>query len=359
MSARTIAAAPALAELAGFDAVIDVRSPGEFAEDHLPGALNWPVLDDEERRVVGTLYKASPFEARKLGAALVARNIARHLDAHGAQLPKHWRPLVYCWRGGQRSGAMHWFLGQIGFRSHQLIGGYKAYRAEVRTALDQVPTTLRLQLLCGRTGSGKTRLLQALAAAGAQVLDLEALARHRGSVLGALPGEPQPSQKRFDSLVWQQLRGFDPARPVFVESESRKIGQLRVPEALHAAMRGSPDCCWIEMPDAARVELLLQDYGHFAADVERFCAQLDGLVELRGRENVRRWQAQARAGDWATVFGALMREHYDPGYERSLQGHYPHLARAARLQLPDAGATSVAALAAELVRASERPAPAV
>ena len=345
-----ITANEALSRLNEFDAVIDVRSPAEFAEDHLPGALNWPVLDDQERIVVGTLYKQSPFEARKLGAAIVARNIARHLDAHAAELGKTWRPLVYCWRGGQRSGAMNWFLGQIGFRSRQLEGGYKAYRAEVREALLQSPSQLRLHVLCGRTGSGKTRLLQALAAEGAQVLDLEALACHRGSVLGGLPDQPQPSQKRFDSLIWLQLRAFDPARPVFVESESRKVGQLRVPEALHAAMRESPHCSWIEMPDPARVELLLQDYGHFAADTERFCTLLDGLISLRGKETVRHWQTQARAGDWATLFGALMREHYDPGYERSLRGHYPHIDGARRLLLADGSPASLAQTAQQLLQ---------
>ncbi|MDN3920267.1 tRNA 2-selenouridine(34) synthase MnmH [Roseateles violae] len=345
----TVKAEDALADLGGFDAIIDVRSPAEFAEDHLPGAQNWPVLDNEERRIVGTLYATSPFEARKLGAALVARNIARHIETHAASLGKTWRPLVYCWRGGQRSGAMNWFLGQIGFRARQLEGGYKAYRAAVRDALARLPAGLELHVLCGRTGSGKTRLLQALAEAGAQTLDLEALACHRGSVLGALPDAPQPSQKRFDSLLWQQLRALDPARPVFVESESRKVGQLRVPEALHAAMRASTHCVWIEMPDAARIELLLQDYGHFATDVEGFCGQLEGLIPLRGKEQVRQWQAQARAGQWAEVFGALMREHYDPGYERSLRGHYPHVEQALRLPLADGGAASLAAAARALV----------
>lgn len=345
----TVEAADALGRLGDFDAVVDVRSPAEFAEDHLPGAVNWPVLDDEERRIVGTLYATSPFEARKLGAALVARNIARHIESHMDELPKTWRPIVYCWRGGQRSGAMNWFLGQIGFRSRQMTGGYKAYRAEVRQLLETLPAALDLRVLCGRTGSGKTRLLQALAAEGAQVLDLEALASHRGSVLGALPGAPQPSQKRFDSLVWQQLRGFDPGRPVFVESESRKIGQLRLPERLHERMRASERCLWIDMPDAARIELLLEDYGHFAADPEGFCRQLDGLVALRGRDTVKRWRAQARAGEWAAVFGELIREHYDPGYERSLTGHFPHVAHAQGLTLPDGSAASLQAAARSLL----------
>ena len=203
----------------------------EFAEDHLPGAVNWPVLDDEQRRIVGTLYKqVSPLQARKVGAAMVARNIADHLERWVADQPREWQPLVYCWRGGQRSGTLAWFLSQIGFRTGQLQGGYKAFRARVRDELQTLPQRHRFQVLCGRTGSGKTRLLHALAEQGAQMLDLEGLAGHRGSVLGALPGRAQPSQKRFDTLCWQALRGFDATRPVFVEGESRKIGRCACPK---------------------------------------------------------------------------------------------------------------------------------
>lgn len=347
----TIGIGDALAELDRFDAILDVRSPSEFAEDHLPGAENWPVLDDEERRIVGTLYAQDPLEARRLGASLVARNVARLLDERTGGRPKTWRPLVYCWRGGQRSLSLHWFLGQIGFRSRQLVGGYKAYRTQVRDDLAAWPARFGWQVLCGRTGSGKTRLLQALAAEGAQVLDLEALAAHRGSVLGALPDAPQPSQKGFDSALWTALRGLDASRPVFVESESRKIGRITVPETLLAAMRGEGSACvWIEMPEAARVELLLQDYGHFSADPDAFCRALDGLVELRGRARVEAWQAQARAGDWAGVFAALMREHYDPGYERSLRGHFPALARALTLSVADAQAATLATAARSLLQ---------
>jgi tRNA 2-selenouridine synthase len=346
----TTTIAEAVAELDRYDAVIDVRSPAEFAEDHMPGALNWPVLDDRERHDVGLLYATSPFEARKLGAALVARNIARHVETQTADLPKTWRPLVYCWRGGQRSGSMHWFLGQIGFRSRQLQGGYKAYRAQVRDDLATLPARFAWQVLCGRTGSGKTRLLQALQAEGAQVLDLEALAAHRGSVLGALPDAPQPSQKAFDSALWSALRGLDDTRPVFVESESRKIGRITVPEALLGAMRGPLSACaWIAMPEAARVELLLQDYGHFSTDPEVFCRALDGLAELRGRARVQAWQAAARAGDWARVFAELMREHYDPGYERSLRGHFPALAQARELTLADGSPARMAEAARSLM----------
>ncbi|MBI3348011.1 MAG: tRNA 2-selenouridine(34) synthase MnmH [Burkholderiales bacterium] len=345
----TVNITDAVAELDRFDAIVDVRSPAEFAEDHMPGAINWPVLDDQERHDVGLLYATSPFEARKLGSAMVARNIARHLETSAAVFPKTWRPLVYCWRGGQRSGSMHWFLGQIGFRSRQLVGGYKAYRSQVREDLDALPGRFNYRVLCGLTGCGKTRLLQAVAAEGGQMLDLEALAAHRGSVLGNLPDQAQPTQKTFDSRLWAALRDLDPTRPVFVESESRKIGRVTLPIALLAALRDRGQPLWVAMPEPARIELLLQDYAHFAGDAEGFCRALDSLVELRGRARVAQWQAQARAGDWADVFGALIREHYDPGYEASLRRHFPALQTAATLAVADGSPPSLRAAALQLL----------
>lgn len=341
--------AEALARLGGFGTIIDVRSPAEFAEDHLPGAVNWPVLSNEERHIVGTLYRQDPLEGRKVGAAMVARNIAAHLDAHRDVMQKHWRPLVYCWRGGQRSGAMNWFLNQVGFKALQLVGGYKAFRGEVIKTLAALPERFDFVVLCGRTGSGKTRLLQALASQGAQVLDLEAIARHRGSVLGALPDRPQPSQKAFDTGLWQALVALDPSRPVFVESESRKIGAVQLPEPLHQRIREHGRCFWIAMEEAGRVELLLEDYAHFMRDPEGFSALIGGLVTLRGRERVGRWQAMARAGQWAEVFGELMREHYDPGYERSLTNHFPKLASAPRVAVRNGHAEALAIAARALL----------
>ena len=346
MALRSLPAADATEVLDSFDAVIDVRSPSEFAEDHLPGAVNWPVLSDEERRIVGTLYvQTSPLEARKLGAAMVARNIADHLDRWVREQPRGWQPLVYCWRGGQRSGTMAWFLDQIGFRTTRLDGGYKGFRAKVRQDLARWPQRFDFRVLAGRTGSGKTRLLGALQAEGAQVLDLEGLALHRGSILGGLPGQPQPSQKRFDNLLWQALGALDDSRPVFVESESKKIGRLQLPDALVAQMHGQGRVLRVDMPESARVQLLLDDYGFFAADTERFCALLDGLVVLRGKETVARWQAQARTGDWEGVFRALMNEHYDPLYLRSTDRHFSGFADAPVLPLADGSAPALRAAA--------------
>jgi len=311
-----------VADLAAFDEIIDVRSPGEFAEDHIPGAINLPVLDDAERERVGTLYKqVSSFEAKKVGAALVSRNIAQHLDAWFADKPKSYHPLVYCWRGGSRSGSLTHVLQKIGFGAVQLEGGYKAYRRHVVAELARLPALFAYRVVCGPTGSGKSRLLQALADEGAQVLDLEALAAHRGSLLGALPGQAQPSQKSFESTVWFALSRFDPAQPVFVESESKKIGALRVPDALITAMRASA-CLRLEVPLAARVRLLTEDYVHFLHDPETINRQLGYLTALRGSETIAAWQSLANERAWPKLVAALLDQHYDPTYLRSLAKNY-------------------------------------
>lgn len=330
-----------------FDEVIDVRTPAEFADDHIPGAINCPVLSDDERVVVGTLYKqASPFEARKVGAALVARNIAHHLDARFHDRPKSWRPLVCCWRGGQRSGAMTLILQQVGWGARQLEGGYKQYRKQVMDALAEAPARYRFRVLCGPTGSGKSRLLDALAEAGHQVLDLERLACHRGSVLGALPDEPQPSQKRFESLLWLALSALDPARPVHIEAESRRIGRLTVPGSLIDAMHQG-DCLCLEVPLGERVRFLLEDYDYFLRQPAPLMARLSQLRELHGREKLAQWEALIKAGAFPALVEALLVEHYDPLYGRSTDRHYANLAEAQHLRLDNLSVPALTALAAE------------
>jgi len=355
MGLTRITAAEAIERLAEFDAVIDARSESEFAEDRLPGAVNWPVLNDEERRLVGTEYKqVSPFDARKRGAALVARNIARHVETQAMVHPRGWRPLVYCWRGGQRSGALALVLEQIGFNVHVLEGGYREFRRAVLAEMETRPSALRLRVVCGRTGSAKSRLLQALAAAGEPVLDLEALACHRGSVLGPLPGQPQPSQKAFETQVWQVLRSLDPDRTVYAEGESRTIGRLRIPESLLLRLRAAP-CVQVQMPLAARVSFLLDDYAHFVQDTDSFCERLAGLREVRGVAVVERWQAEARAGKVRAVVEELLTLHYDPIYERSMQRNYAGFAAAPMLDLPDAAPATLAAAAASLAATERSP----
>ena len=333
MSVHLISADEAMARYDRFDAVIDARSEGEHAEDHLPGALNWPSLNNEERIRVGTLYKqVSPFEAQKIGAALVAANISRHIQAHVLDKPKGWQPLIYCWRGGKRSNSLALILGQIGFKVHLIEGGYKAFRKAVIEDTPRRVAPLEFRVLCGPTGSGKTRLLQALAAQGAQVLDLEAIASHRASVLGVIPGQPQPTQKAFETRLWDALRRLDPSRLVFVEAESKKVGNVTIPDSLIAAMRSSP-CVRLELSLPHRVQLLLEDYDYFVKDATFFCERLDKLTDLKGRVVVEDWKARVRAGQTAEVVAELLDKHYDPGYETSTARNFRQYAQALGLAL--------------------------
>lgn len=353
MSVQTITADAALAGLDGFDAVLDVRSPAEYALDHLPGADNWWVLDDAERARVGTLYvQVGTFEAKRLGGALIARNIARHLEAEGATWPREQRPLVYCWRGGMRSGSMAHVLGQVGWRVTLVQGGYKALRAALVTRLDAVSRAQTLRVICGPTGTGKSRLLRALERQGAQVLDLEHLAAHRGSVLGALHDRPQPSQKAFETAIWDRLRRLDPARITWVESESRKIGQLQVPAGLLEHMRASP-CVRLRASPATRAAVLLGDYAALVADPAELKRRLALLTVLRGHATVARWTAMVDAGELRPLVDELLAAHYDPSYEESMQRNFAGYGAGAEWEVPGASDADFDALAARLAAAPD------
>ncbi|MBI4756279.1 MAG: tRNA 2-selenouridine(34) synthase MnmH [Betaproteobacteria bacterium] len=311
-----------VAQLSEFDEIVDARSPSEFADDHIPGARSCPVLDDAQRARVGTLYKqASPFAARRLGAALVARNIGDHIERHFNDRDARWRPLVYCWRGGKRSGAFTHVLREIGWDARQLDGGYKAYRRMVVEALRVLPGRFSYRVVCGATGSAKSRLLTEIAAQGGQVLDLEAMAEHKGSVLGNLPDTPQPSQRLFETRLHTALHDLDPARPVFVEAESRRIGSIQVPGELIAAMRAGT-CLRIEADLEERVRFLLADYRYFIADPQALKARLNCLRALHSNERIDAWLQWVDAGAWPELVRDLLVQHYDPLYRRSEDRNY-------------------------------------
>ncbi len=333
-----------------YDAILDARSPGEFADDRLPGARSYPVLDDEERARVGHLYKqVSPFEARKLGATLVARNISKHIETAFAAYGRGWRPLVYCWRGGKRSAAFTHILREVGWDADVLEGGYRAYRRQVVERLTVLPQSFDFRVVQGATGSGKSRLLAALQRLGAQVLDLEDLAVHRGSVLGNLPGRAQPSQKRFESLLLAVLETFDPTRPVYVEGESRKIGQVQVPEKLIETMR-SAACVVLDAALDVRVALLLDEYRHFFHDPAALEAQLEHLVPLHGRAVIDDWKLLVRGASWRELVSRLLLEHYDPAYQKSAARNFTLLANAPWLHIDAETAAAFDAAAAQLLR---------
>lgn len=356
MSLTPIPAAEALQQLDAFDTIIDARTEAEFAEDHLPGAVNWPTLNNAQRIEIGTMYKqVNAFEAKKRGAAMAASNIAAHINREVMDKPRDWKPLTYCWRGGKRSGSLSLILSEIGFKVTIIDGGYKAFRAALVDDIPRLAERLDFRVVCGPTGSGKTRLLQALTAlpvpegqAAPQVLDLEALANHRSSVLGVLPGLPQPTQKAFDTLVWNALRRFDPARPVYVESESKKVGNVAVPVSLMDKMRSST-CLNLQLPLEERVALLMEDYDFFVKDTAYFCDRLEALTTARGKVVVQSWQALARANQCEPVVRELLTLHYDPVYLQSMERNFKQYGTAKLIAPQDHSMMAIAKLAQSLM----------
>jgi tRNA 2-selenouridine synthase len=316
----------------GYALVIDGRSEREYIEDHIPGAINLPVVHDDEYAEVGTTHKTDKHRAYLIGVSNALKNMSRAIESVISKYPKDTRMLVYCFRGGKRSKLWFDSLSTIGYRVDRLPGGWKAYRAWVREQLAELPHRFLFNVLCGPTGCGKTRLLTALEKVGAQALDLERLAQHHGSLIGDLPGVPQPSQKWFDSLILRELRSFDLHRPVWVESESKKIGALQVPDALLEAMRASRVLA-VEAPMPERVKLWREDYRHFEEDPEGLLDRLRHLRPLIGKEEFAIWETLAAERRMPELFQRLMEAHYDPAYARSISRNFRGYATAPKLDL--------------------------
>jgi tRNA 2-selenouridine synthase len=340
-------------DLSTFGEIIDVRAPSEFEEDHLPGAINLPVLTDDERVRIGTLYNDDPFQARRLGAACISRNVARYLEDELADRDRDWAPLLYCWRGGLRSCSMAVILRSIGWRARVLEGGYKAWRSFLRTDLERLLNTpnIDFQVLGGLTGSGKTRLLHALQAEGAQVLDLEGLANHRGSLLGTV-GD-QPSQKRFESGIYEALLHTDFQRPIFVEAESNRIGSVHIPAPLWQQLPNGT-VHEVTMPLEARAAYLLEDYEHFPLAPDHLTELLNVLRRIRGHQQVDDWQAQIRQGDWLGFVRSILVNHYDLAYRRPGAEGSVYQAPSATITLPDANPDTLRQAARTLLASLSR-----
>ena len=304
------------------DEIIDVRSPAEFAEDHIPGAINLPVFSNEERAEIGTIYKQqSPFLARRKGAALVSQNIASHIHSHLHNRPENWRPLIHCWRGGQRSRAFAHICAEIGWACFLLEGGYKHYRGQVLDGLREVPSTLSVIIIGGKTGVGKTHLLHAIQKAGGQIIDLEGLAHHKGSLLGADPERPQPAQRYFESHLFDIMRRFDRTKPIFIEAESSRVGDIAIPKELWHMMGNAP-AIEIEANSSLRLKMLKSDYPHLmnteAADLHRL---IDGMTKRYGKETTSKWRHDLQNNDFDGLITQLLNDHYDPSYERTSKLH--------------------------------------
>jgi tRNA 2-selenouridine synthase len=337
-----------MAQVHTFDEIIDVRTPAEFALDHIPGSINRPVLSDDERVVVGTIHhQESPFAAKKVGAALIAKRIAAHIEEDFYTRPKNWRPLIYCWRGGKRSNAMGYILREIGWNAHVLDGGYKSYRNHVLARLGELPSEFTYRVVTGSTGSGKSRILEILHELGEQVLDLEQLANHKGSVLGNMPDSNQPGQKYFESYVLDQLENFDKTRVVFIEAESKKIGRIQVPDVLLDKFRQS-ECVRIEASTDARVEFLIRDYDYLINNPNQLIQKLSFLKELHGHEVLDRWTHWINNHAWQDLIRDLLVRHYDRLYERSQGKNFSQYLDAPKIEVDDLSPASIHLIATEI-----------
>lgn len=317
-----------LDDIKNYDEIIDVRTPAEFAIDHLPGAINAPVLSNQERIIVGTMYaQESAFKATRTGAAMVARNIAHHLETTFIDRPRSWQPLIYCWRGGKRSGAMCNYLNLIGWRAGQLHGGYKSWRRHVVQQLEIIPNQFKFIVLTGPTGSGKTRLLQSLSACQAQVLNLEQLAVHRGSLLGKVPDNEQPAQRGFESNLLEKLNSLNPDKPVFVEAESKRIGRIHIPDSLLKTIYTGL-CVNVYADLNHRIEFLLADYSHLFNQADQFKNSLNRLKGLHSNKTISHWHTLIDQNQRAELFLELVKKHYDPAYKRSSNSHFINLDQA-------------------------------
>jgi tRNA 2-selenouridine synthase len=337
-----------ISDVTSFDEIIDVRTPAEFALDHLPGAVNYPVLSNEERVVVGTMYKQeSSFAAKKVGATMIARNIADHIEKEFVKRPKNWKPLIYCWRGGKRSGAMGHILRQIGWEAKVLKGGYKAYRSDVLEQLKTLPLQFDYIVITGRTGSAKSRVLEALGRLGEQVLDLEQLANHKGSVLGGSLDAPQPSQKYFESCIADRLKNLSNTRPIYIEAESKKVGTLQVPDTLLDKIRSSR-CIRIVASFEARVAFLQRDYDYMIAAPNQLLEKLNHLKSLVGSAQLHEWEQDIAAGRWSALVGSLLQKHYDKLYEQSQERNYSLYQEAPEIMTNDLSESGIHEIAAQI-----------
>ena len=291
--------------------IIDVRSPSEFDQGHIPGAINIPLFTNAERARMGTRYKQiGKDSAVMLGLELIGPKLVDFVKKSRRAAPEG-ELLVHCWRGGMRSGSFAWLLETAGMKATILQKGYKAYRQEVLQTFDQ---SLQLLVLGGKTGSGKTDILRELEKQGEQVLDLEGLAHHKGSSFGALGQEPQPTTEQFENSLHQAWLKLDTKRRVWIEDESMSIGTVNLPSGLWSQMRSAP-VAFIDVPKALRIRRLVQEYGSFSA--EQLVAAVNRIQKRLGGQHHRMALDALARGDYALV-ADLMLSYYDKAYLHGL-----------------------------------------
>ncbi|MGJ8655081.1 MAG: tRNA 2-selenouridine(34) synthase MnmH [Akkermansiaceae bacterium] len=324
-----------------FSEIIDVRSPSEYALDHIPGSINLPVLNDEQRVKVGTLYKQNTFEARRLGAALISANVSEHIQNNMMQHGLDYRPALYCWRGGMRSRSFTFILQSIGWKPHVISGGYRAFRKFIVDDTDEIflKDNLNLQVLSGLTGVGKTRLLKSIKEQGAQILDLEGLANHKGSLLGATPSSKQPAQKKFETQLWHQMKQFDLTKPIFTEAESNRIGNIHCPPALWKALKRSR-VINVKLPIAERIKILLEEYPHFTENTDKLKLLLSKLIPLRGHKQVEQWNTLIDTKQWNDFVQSVLETHYDLCYRSPGEVDSNYLKSTGEITIADASKES-------------------
>jgi tRNA 2-selenouridine synthase len=303
-----------IAEFIALEApVIDVRSPKEFAHGHIPGAHSLPLFSDEERAIVGTLYKQQGRDAAVLeGLRIVGPKLAGIVEQARAIAP-HGSIRMHCWRGGERSGSVAWLLDKAGFAEVlTLKGGYKAFRRHVLASFD---APLELRVLGGYTGTGKTELLHMLKAQGEQVVDLEGLANHKGSSFGALGERPQPTMEHFENLLWSELRALDRSRPIWVEDESLMIGRCKIPQPFYDRMRAAA-LFFVDMPQEERAERLVAGYGKYPK--EQLAEAVKRIEKRLGPQHCKAALEALEVGDLKTV-AIIALTYYDRAYRRGTE----------------------------------------
>ncbi len=307
-----ILAAEAFLELGKTLPIVDVRTPAEFETGHIPGAVNIPIFTNDERAKVGTKYKrASKESAVLLGLELVGPKLAKFVRMAKKIAPER-ELLIHCWRGGMRSGSMAWLFETAGFKPHLLEGGYKAYRAYLR---EQFQRKADLVVLGGMTGSGKTAVLHAMQKQNAQVLDLEGIAHHKGSVFGALGQQNQPTNENFDNLLGKAWLEFDFSRPIWLEDESKAIGSVWINDILYNRIR-STTVIDMDIPKQERVKRLVKEYACFDKEVLQ---QLVEKIQKRlGGQNVKDAFRALENDDYAAVADITL-NYYDKAYRFGLE----------------------------------------